>query len=124
MDGTDFDITFTFQTENNNERLTFLNKLMKDMAQFGLMSADQFDQTFINGLARIMDHMEFCRGLPVKFKSGVTSKVPVAHKWTELQMNGTCKSWISQHSKACEYLLSFTKELSSQCCTTCVYDPR
>ena len=40
MDGTDFDITFTFETENNNVRLTLGNKLMKDMAQFGLMLAD------------------------------------------------------------------------------------
>ena len=111
-------------TANNNARLLLGDKLIEDMGQLGLLTSDRFDQTFINGLGCITDHMDFCHGLPFKFKADISSKVPVQHKWTELQLNGLRKTWTSMHSKSCNFIMPFTKELNSQCCTTCVHDLR
>ena len=88
------------------------------------MLADRCNQTFINSIARIVDYIQFCKGIPIKFTTEIKSVVPVSRKWAELQLDGTLKTWNAVHLHYYNIILPFTKEINTICCTSCVHDLR
>ena len=107
VDDEKFEVIFGVDMNTNRVRLIVDGKLYPDLGALGIMLMDRCDQTFINSTAHIVDHMQFCKGIPIKLTTEIKSVVPVSRKWAELQLDGTLKTWNAVHSHHCNIILSF-----------------
>ena len=117
-----FDISFGLDSDNGYFQMILNGKLVRPLDNFGIHTTEHLDQWLADCLHLMTDQMSFCKGLPILFTG--KSRVPIKHHWQETRLDGSLHSWTSFHSKNCSYLMSFTKEYDSFCCTQCIHDLR